>query len=115
MACLASRFPYGDRITRERLLQVEQAEELLRNELGFRQVRVRHHGTVARIEIEPTAFACLLEESTRKRVVSELKGLGYVHVALDLEGFRSGSMNEVPPPYEIADREKSFTGGKADA
>lgn len=101
MACLASRFPYGDRITRERLLQVEKAEHLLRNELSFRQVRVRHHGTVARIEIEPAEFGRLLNKPTRKRVVSEFKELGYVHIALDLEGFRSGSMNEVPPSSEI--------------
>ncbi len=95
MACLASRFPYGDAITQDSLLQVEKAEHLLRNELDFRQVRVRHHGTIARIEIEPAEFGRLLQESTRKRVVFEFKGLGFVHIALDLLGFRSGSMNEV--------------------
>ncbi len=116
MACLASRFPYGDAISREKLLQVEKAEHLLRNGLDFREVRVRHHGTVARIEIDPTAFGRLLDEPTRKRVVSELKGLGYVHVALDLEGFRSGSMNEVLYHHTKAhDGEKTFKGGKADA
>ncbi|MFP3896008.1 MAG: hypothetical protein ACLFV5_04090 [Anaerolineales bacterium] len=95
---------------------MEKAEHLLRNELDFGQVRVRHHGTVARIEIEPTAFGRLLDEPTRKRVVSELKGLGYVQVALDLEGFRSGSMNEVLQHHTKArDREKTFKGGKADA
>lgn len=102
MACLASRFPYGDRITQERLLQVEKAEHLLRNELDFRQVRVRHHGTMARIEIKPVEFERLLDEPTRRRVVSAFEELGYVHIALDLEGFRSGSMNEVPPPSTVA-------------
>ncbi len=73
---------------------MEQAEELLRGQLGFRQVRVRHHGTVARIEVCAADFPRLLEETTRKRIASRLKELGYTYVTLDLEGFRSGSMNE---------------------
>jgi uncharacterized protein len=95
MACLSSRFPYGTRITEERLSQVEQAEELLRRQLGFRQVRVRHHGSIARIEIQPQEFERLLEEATRDYVISEFKKLGYIYVTLDLEGFRSGSLNKV--------------------
>ena len=94
MACLSSRFPYGTRITEERLSQVEQAEELLRRQLGFRQVRVRHHDSIARIEIQPQEFERLLEESTRDHVLSEFKKLGYIYVTLDLGGFRSGSLNE---------------------
>ena len=94
MACLSSRFPYGTRVSEENLLRVERAEDLLRRRLGFRQVRVRHHDSVARIEIQPQEFARLLEESTRHLVLSELKKLGYTYVALDLVGFRSGSMNE---------------------
>ena len=95
MACLSSRFPYGTRITEENLRQVERGEELLRNQLGFRQVRIRQHDSIARIEIGPQDFARLLEESTRNRIVSQLKELGYAYVVLDLEGFRSGSMNEL--------------------
>jgi uncharacterized protein len=94
MACLSSRLPYGTRITGERLSRVERAEELLRRQLGFRQVRVRHHDTVARIEVQPQDFARVSEEPTRGIILSELKQLGYTYVALDLEGFRSGSLNE---------------------
>ena len=94
MACLSSRFPYGTTLTEKALLQVEQAEGILRQELGFTDVRVRHHDSVARIEVQPQDFARLMQESTRHRVVSELKALGYTYVALDLAGFRSGSMNE---------------------
>ena len=94
MACLSSRFPYGTTLTAKALLQVEQAEGILRQELGFTDVRVRHHDSVARIEVRPQDFARLMEEPTKHRVVSELKALGYTYVALDLAGFRSGSMNE---------------------
>ena len=97
MACLSSRFPYGDRITEQALSRVEAAEELLRRELGFAQVRVRDHGTVARIEVSAADLARLLETGTRERVSSELKKLGYTYVTADLQGFRSGSMNE---PYQ---------------
>jgi uncharacterized protein len=91
-ACLASRFPYGERITREGLAQVDRAETFLR-ELGLRQVRVRHHGSLARIEVEPGDFALVM--SRRPDVVAYLKTLGIAYVTLDLAGFRSGSMNEV--------------------
>ena len=96
MACLSSRFPYGDAITESKLSQVERAEEFLRNELGFRQVRVRHHDAAARIEIEPDDMAALLVEETRLCVVNELRRIGYQYVTLDLQGFRSGSMDELP-------------------
>jgi len=90
-ACLSSRFPYGMPITRERLLQVDRAERFLR-ELGFRQVRVRHHETIARIEVPPDDFPRLLQHASA--IVAHLKSLGYTYVALDLEGYRSGKMND---------------------
>ncbi len=95
MACLASRFPYRARITAEALGRVEAAEDLLRAEFGLRQVRVRHHDTVARLEVELPDLPRLLQEPNRGRLVASLKELGYAYVTVDLEGFRSGSMNEV--------------------
>lgn len=92
-ACLASRFPYGTQITRERLGQVGAAEQALR-QMGFRQVRVRHHGDTARIEVGIEDLARLVEPETRERIVAELLGLGYLYVTLDLEGYRTGSMNK---------------------
>jgi len=93
-ACLASRFPYGQPITEKGLAQIAQAEASLRD-LGFGQVRVRHHGPTARIEILATAIPHLMNEALRRQVVSRLKSLGYTYVTLDLEGYRTGSMNEV--------------------
>ncbi len=90
-ACLSSRFPYGTRITPEKLLQVERGEDFLRS-LGFVQFRLRHHGALARIEIDPEQFSLLLAKASA--VVSELKATGFAYVALDLEGYRTGSMNE---------------------
>ncbi|MBQ9562296.1 MAG: ATP-dependent sacrificial sulfur transferase LarE [Lachnospiraceae bacterium] len=92
-ACLASRFPYGERITAEKLHMVDEAEQLLM-ELGFAQFRVRIHGTVARIEVKPEEFGKLLEETVRRRVTGHLKELGFTYVAMDLTGYRTGSMNE---------------------
>ena len=98
MACLASRIPYGMPISRDVLAQVEAAESLLRR-LGLRQLRVRHHGKTARIEIEPADMALLVQDDKRRLVVDGLKSLGYVYVTLDLAGFRSGSLNEgLGPP-----------------
>ncbi len=91
-ACLASRIPYGDPITAEKLTQIGRAEGVLRD-LGLRQYRVRHHGDVARIEVAQADFDVILTH--REQVVAALKALGYAYVALDLVGFRSGSMNEV--------------------
>ena len=93
-ACLSSRFPYGDRITPEKIAQVEKAESGLR-ELGFRQLRVRHHGDVARIEVPTADIARLVDEETSRQVVARMKEAGFTYVTIDLEGFRSGSMNEV--------------------
>ena len=93
-ACLASRIPYGSRVTDEKLSQVERAEAVLRA-LGIRQLRVRHHDKVARLEVEPDAIATVVKH--RGRITERLKRLGFVYVALDLDGFRSGSLNEVLP------------------
>jgi uncharacterized protein len=93
-ACLSSRLPYGTEVTIERLRQVEEGEERLRG-LGFRQVRLRHHGELARIEIEPSELARALDPAMARRFVEVLKPLGFRYVALDLEGYRMGSLNEV--------------------
>ncbi|MHB1319790.1 MAG: ATP-dependent sacrificial sulfur transferase LarE [Anaerolineae bacterium] len=97
MACLSSRFPYGTPITPEGLSRVEQAEAYLRHELGLRQVRVRDQGAVARIEVEPADLARLVQAPVREQVVTRLKSLGYTYITLNLEGFRSGSLNDVLP------------------
>ena len=89
-ACLSSRVPYGSPVTREKLTRIERAEAALKN-LGFRQCRVRDHGTVARIEIDISLLPLLIE--SREVVVRSIKDAGFSYVALDLEGFRSGSMN----------------------
>jgi len=94
LACLASRFPYGDRITPDALKRIETAEQYLIG-LGFTQVRVRHHGKTARIEIPPEEFTSLLDPRTRSRIARRLKVIGFTYVTLDLQGYRSGSMNEV--------------------
>ena len=93
MACLASRFPYGESITPEKLVRVGAAERFIRS-LGVRQVRVRHHGNLARIEVASGDLGTLVRPDVRARLAAELKRLGFVYVALDLQGFRSGSMNE---------------------
>jgi uncharacterized protein len=95
-ACLASRFPYGTPVTREGLMRVEAAEKAVRD-LGFRQFRVRHHGDVARLELEPADLIRALDPEIRGWIVRGLRGAGYRYVALDLEGYRSGSLNEVLP------------------
>ena len=92
-ACLASRFTYNEAITAEKLHMVEEAEELLLK-LGFAQMRVRVHGQMARIEVLPQDFERLVEENIRSMIVQTLKGLGFAYVSLDLEGYRTGSMNE---------------------
>lgn len=95
--CLASRVPYGEPITPEKLAQIDAAETFLR-ELGFRECRVRHHGHLARIEVPPEQVTRLAEPELRARVERRLRELGYHYVTLDLRGFRSGSLNEVLPP-----------------
>jgi uncharacterized protein len=94
--CLASRFPYGTEVTAEGLARVEAAEDSVRA-LGFRQFRVRHHGDVARLEVHPDELGRALDPTLRARLAQALKEAGYRWVALDLEGYRSGSLNEVLP------------------
>lgn len=92
-ACLSSRLPYGTEVTAERLQQVEDGEERLRG-LGFRQVRLRHHGDVARVEIDPTELARAFDPAVARAIVAAIKPLGFRYVSLDLEGYRTGALNE---------------------
>ncbi len=92
MACLSSRIPYGTPVTREALRRVEQAEDAL-HRLGFEQLRVRHHDILARIEVPLDVFPRVLE--SRERIIAAVREAGYTYVTLDLDGFRSGSSNEV--------------------
>ncbi len=92
-ACLATRFPYGDELTADRLELVDRAEREL-SFLGFTQLRVRIHGNIARVEVPANQIPQLLEESTRSAIVRDLQHLGFTYVTLDLSGYRTGSMNE---------------------
>ena len=92
-ACLSSRIPYGTEVTVEALSMVDRAEAFLKAQ-GFRQVRVRHHGEMARIEVEPEEMARFFEGETHQKVAQRLKEIGYRYVTLDLQGYRSGSLNE---------------------
>ncbi len=92
MACLSSRFPYGTPLTIEALRRVGAAEHFLRQEVGLRQFRVRHHDPVARLEVPPEDWSRVL--AAHERIVARLRELGYLFVALDLAGFRSGSLND---------------------
>ncbi len=94
MPCLSSRFPYGVKITPEKLRQVERAESLLRS-LGFRNFRVRHHETLARIEIDEEELPRLLDTKLFSTIDQEFRAYGYQHVTLDLRGFQSGSLNRL--------------------
>jgi uncharacterized protein len=94
LACLASRLPYGTRITRDKLFRIDRAERFLKD-LGFTHIRVRHHDTIARIEVPKKDISRLVSDKPRSQIVSYFKTLGYSYVTLDLEGYRTGSMNEV--------------------
>lgn len=93
--CLSSRVPYGESITPEKLRMIESAEAFLRNEMGVRECRVRHHQGLARIEVPVESIVILAQPENAARLQRHLKSLGYQYVTLDLAGFRSGSMNEV--------------------
>lgn len=93
-ACLSSRFPYGDLINEKKLKMVDRAEQLLLD-MGFHQLRVRIHGDMARIELIPEEFPKFMEEDTRLLVYEKFKEYGFSYVALDIRGYRTGSMNEV--------------------
>jgi len=112
MACLSSRIPYGEAVTPEKLRMIEQAEYLLRD-LGFYDVRVRHHelkqGSLARIEVGPVELKKFLADDTVGHVAAALKQAGYLHVTLDLHGYRRGSANE--PSRPVATDLKTTTHG----
>ena len=93
MACLSSRIQYGERVTHDKLRQIDAAEQFLKS-LGYRQCRVRHHDKIARIELPKDELARVFLEGHHEPIVLKLKELGYSYVTLDLQGFRSGSMNE---------------------
>ena len=93
-ACLSSRFQYGEQITAAKLRQIDAAEAFVKS-LGFRQFRVRHHDRLARIELPPDEIGRLLEEGRREAIVARFRELGYLYVTVDLQGFRSGSANEL--------------------
>lgn len=95
-ACLSSRFVYGETITREKLHMVDSAEQFLLD-LGCRQVRVRIHGSLARIEVLPGDFPLILEEKNRSRIIAAMRDLGFTYVTMDLAGYRTGSMNDTLP------------------
>jgi len=92
MACLASRIPYGTPISREALGMVEAAEDWILS-FGFRTCRTRHHGRIARIEIDPRDLRLMLNETVRKKIVDRLRQIGFLHITLDLEGYVQGSLN----------------------
>jgi len=91
--CLATRFPYGSKITKEKLLRVERAEEFLAD-LGIKQFRVRDHGHIARIEVTAEDIHIFFDGDISKKITHSFKALGYTYITLDLEGYRTGSMNE---------------------
>lgn len=93
-ACLASRFPYGEEITGRKLEMVSEAEDFIRA-LGAEVVRVRFHGGLCRVEVNPADFHLFTQDAKREEILARLKGLGFTYVTLDIEGYRSGSMNEV--------------------
>jgi uncharacterized protein len=107
-ACLASRIEYGRPVTAEALHQVEQAEEALRS-LGFRQFRVRHHGDIARIEIAPDEMARAFTLEMAAELTRRFKAVGFTYITLDLEGYRSGSMNAVLPAEVLTKHSVSAT------
>lgn len=92
-ACLSSRFPYGERITKEKLKMIDKAEQLLLD-LGFNQVRVRYYKEIARIEIKQEQFEKIIEPQIREKIYKEFKTIGFMYSTLDLKGYRTGSLNE---------------------
>ena len=104
--CLASRICYGLEITTQRLRQVEEAEEFLR-QLGFREFRVRHHDNIARIEVRAEEIEKIASEKYRKEIVEKFKSLGFNYTTVDLKGFASGSLNQLLSDEEKSKYEKS--------
>ncbi|RLC08154.1 MAG: TIGR00268 family protein, partial [Deltaproteobacteria bacterium] len=98
-ACLSSRIPYGSSITQSKIDQLDRSEAFLLK-LGFKQVRVRHHGEIARIEVEPDEMKMVL--NNREAIYAELQNLGFNYITMDIQGYRTGSMNEVIKGTRIA-------------
>lgn len=109
IACLASRFPYGTEISHERIARVAQCEKLLRD-LGFRQFRARFHDTILRLEIALDELPRAMDPTMRDALLKGCKEAGFLYVTLDLQGYRSGSMNEALPPQELAVASRSPQG-----
>jgi len=101
-ACLASRFPYGTEITSDRLKQIDRAETAIRR-LGFEGFRVRYHNEIARLELKPEDISRAIDPDTRKKIISEIKKVGFKFVALDLEGYSTGSLNRLIQTGEKSD------------
>lgn len=99
-ACLSSRIPYGTPVTVEALTRIAKAEEFLRD-LGIKQLRVRHHDTVARIEVDEKDFPTFMNREVRDSITKYFRTIGYSYVTLDMDGFRSGSLNEVLPKQRV--------------
>jgi len=100
LACLASRLPYGTPIDIDLLKRIAEAEDYLR-QLGMRQLRVRHHDNIARIEVDPQSIPLLMDDVIRQGLVERFRALGWAYVTLDLAGYRTGSMNEVLPEVKL--------------
>jgi len=116
MACLASRIPYGEPITETKLRMIGEAEKEIASH-GFTQYRVRHHGPVARIELQVSDMSRIMEPAIRERIMSKLKALGFLYVTLDLEGYVTGSMNralQVPKVGKSRLRENPITKTRKD-
>ena len=107
VACLATRIPYGSPITAEKLKMIEEAEEFLFAS-GVRECRVRHHGSVARLELESLSLGTIMRDDVREAIVRKFREIGFLHIALDLEGYVSGSMNR---ELEIESAERSDEAG----
>jgi uncharacterized protein len=97
LACLSSRFPYGETIDLKKLQMVDAAENFLQD-LGFRNIRARHEKNSIRIEVSPSQIKRIADDHIRSQVVSKMKELGYKYVSIDLEGYRQGSLNEALKP-----------------
>lgn len=113
-ACLSSRIPYGMPVTIEKLSVIERGEARLRA-LGFRQMRVRHHGEIARIEIAPEEMPLALNVEMAQRIATDFKQLGFKFVTLDLEGYRTGALNEslpVKPPATVMMKDRAIENAK---
>jgi uncharacterized protein len=95
-ACLSSRFPYGETITPQRLSMIDKAEQLLLD-MGIKQVRVRYHGNLARIEADEAGFNLIMESTRRKEIHKQFKEIGFTYITIDILGYRTGSMNETLP------------------